>query len=62
MQIGYGASGIATGAVLGFAGARACFVIAAAITILSGAGAWLFHLGSEDSQVAQSSGPPDPHG
>ncbi len=41
MQTGYGTSGIVTGAVLGFAGARACFIIAAAITITSGLGAWL---------------------
>jgi MFS family permease len=62
MVIGYGASGIATSAVLGFAGARACFVLAAAITIVSGAGAWLLHLGGEALQAAHSSGPPDPHG
>lgn len=62
MQIGYGASGIATSAVLGFAGARACFFLAAAITIVSGAGAWLLHPGGEDSPVAGSSGPPGPHG
>lgn len=43
MQIGYGTSGIVTGAVLGSAGARACFVIAAVITITSGLGAWLLH-------------------
>jgi MFS family permease len=41
MQIGYGISGIVTGAVLGSAGARACFVIAAVITAVSGLGAWL---------------------
>jgi MFS family permease len=35
-QIGYGVSGIVTGIVLGAAGARACFVIAAVFTTVSG--------------------------
>jgi hypothetical protein len=34
-SLGYGVSGVATGIVLGFAGARACFVLAAAITVTS---------------------------
>ncbi len=51
-QVGYGASGLATSIVLGFAGARACFVLAAAITIAGGIGAWLWHhyyRGSQDA-------------
>jgi MFS family permease len=62
MQIGYGASGIATGAVLGFAGARACFIVAAVLTIGSGLGAWLLHHHSESRPAAPSSEPPHPHG
>jgi MFS family permease len=42
-QLGYAVSGVATGIVLGFAGARTCFVVAAAITVVSGLGAWLWH-------------------
>jgi MFS family permease len=53
-QMGYGASGIATGAVLGLWGARACFIIAAAVTTTSGLGAWLLHQhGGRGSQVTQ---------
>ena len=52
MQMGYGASGIATGAVLGIWGARACFLIAAAVTISSALGAWLLHQ-RKDSQVSR---------
>lgn len=62
MQIGYGASGLATSVLLGFAGARACFIIAAAITAASGLGAWFLHLGGGDSQAPRFSEPPDPHG
>jgi MFS family permease len=43
MQMGYGISGIVTGAVLGFAVARTCFIIAAVITVISGLGAWSLH-------------------
>jgi hypothetical protein len=39
MLIGYGASGVATGVILGVAGVRACFLIAGAVAILSGVGA-----------------------
>jgi MFS family permease len=42
-QIGYGVSGVVTGIILGFAGARACFILAAAITVAGGLGAWLWH-------------------
>lgn len=35
-QIGYGISGVVTGIVLGSTGARVCFVIAAAFTVVSG--------------------------
>ena len=61
MQMGYGASGIATGAILGIAGARACFIIAAAVTVASALGAWLLHQHSKGSQVAQPSQPPESH-
>ncbi len=60
MQIGYGLSGIVTGAVLGLAGPRACFIIAAAITVISGAGAWLSHHRAS-SPAPQPSPPPEPH-
>jgi MFS family permease len=60
-QLGYGASGIATGAVLGFWGARACFVIAAAVTAGSGLGAWLLHQYRGGSRAARPAEPPDPH-
>jgi len=56
MQMGYGTSGIATGAILGIAGARACFIIAAAVTIASTLGAWLLHQHSKGSQAAQPTG------
>ena len=59
-QMGYGASGIATGLVLGLAGARACFIIAAAVTAASGAGAWLLHRHRGGLSAAQRSGPPGP--
>lgn len=42
-QIGYAISGIATGIVLGFASARICFIIAAALTIVSGGAVSLLH-------------------
>ncbi len=42
-QFGYGMSGVATGIVLGFAGARACFFLAAAVAIISSSAAWLRH-------------------
>lgn len=44
-QFGYGMSGVATGIVLGLAGARACFVLAAAISVTSALCAFLqlFH-------------------
>jgi MFS family permease len=61
MQMGYGTSGIATGAILGIAGARACFIIAAAVTIASALGAWLLHHHSEGSQAAQPSESPESH-
>jgi MFS family permease len=60
-QLGYGASGIATGAVLGFWGARACFVIAAAVTVGSGLGAWLLHQYRGGSRAARPAESPDPH-
>ncbi len=41
MQAGYGTSGVVTGAVLGLAGVRVCFLVAAAITFASGLGTWL---------------------
>jgi len=61
MQMGYGTSGIATGAVLGIWGARACFIIAAAITAASALGAWLLHHHSKGSQAAQPSESPESH-
>jgi MFS family permease len=61
MQMGYGASGIATGAILGIWGARACFIIAAAVTIASTLGAWLLHHHSKGSQAAQPSESPESH-
>ncbi len=61
MQMGYGASGIATGAVLGIWGARACFLTAAAITVTSALGAWLLHQHSRDSQVTHPSEAPEHH-
>ncbi len=53
MQMGYGLSGVATGAVLGFAGARGCFIVAAALAVLSGAAAWLL-----PQAAARRAGPP----
>jgi MFS family permease len=58
-QMGYGVSGVATGIVLGFAGARTCFVLAGAITIVSGLGAWLWHHYAHGPQIAPTSEPPD---
>jgi MFS family permease len=60
-QMGYGASGIATGIVLGFAGVRACFIVAAAVTVTSGAGAWLLHQHRRASQATQPAEPPKAH-
>ncbi len=48
---GYGLSGVATGIVLGFAGARACFALAAAITVTSALAAGLGHHLSRGHQV-----------
>jgi MFS family permease len=42
-QLGYGVSGLAAGIVLGLAGARACFFLAAAVAVASSSGAWLRH-------------------
>ncbi|HET9896842.1 MAG TPA: MFS transporter [Streptosporangiaceae bacterium] len=42
-SLGYGVSGVATGIVLGLAGARACFILAAAITVTSGLVAGIGH-------------------
>ncbi len=50
-QFGYGVSGVATGIVLGFAGARACFILAAAITVTSALAALLWHHFSGGRQV-----------
>ncbi len=61
MQMGYGASGIATGAILGIWGARACFLIAAAATVSSAAGAWLLHQHGKNSQVPRHAEPPESH-
>lgn len=61
-EFGYGVSGVAAGIVLGFAGARACFTLAAAVTVTSGLAAWLGHHFSRGRQVrgaAQSSDSPD---
>jgi predicted MFS family arabinose efflux permease len=60
-QVGYGASGIATGIVLGFAGVRACFLTAAAVTIASALGAWLLHQHRRGSQADQPAEPPESH-
>src|SRR5450755_798970 len=53
MQMGYGTSGIATGAFLGIWGARGCFIITAAVTVASALGAWLLHQHSKDAQISQ---------
>ena len=55
MQLGYGISGLVTGAVLGLAGARACFIISAAITVISGLGAWSLHHHRGSHDPARSS-------
>ena len=60
-QVGYGASGIATGIVLGFAGVRACFTIAAAVTVASALGAWLLHQHRRGSHADQLAEPPESH-
>jgi MFS family permease len=61
MQMGYGASGIATGAILGIWGARACFLIAAAVTVSSALGAALLHQHSKNAQFSRHAESPDPH-
>jgi predicted MFS family arabinose efflux permease len=55
-QFGYGMSGVATGIVLGFIGVRACFVLAATITVVSGLVAWSWHHFSRGSQVTTRNG------
>jgi MFS family permease len=50
--VGYGISGVATGIVLGFSGARACFILAAAITVISGLAAWIWCHFSPPAQAA----------
>jgi MFS family permease len=59
MLVGYGMSGIATGVVLGFAGVRACFLIAGALAIISGVGAACLHLDRRDTPIAQPAQPTD---
>jgi hypothetical protein len=61
MQMGYGASGIATGAILGIWGARACFLIAATVTVSSALGAALLHQHSKNAQFSRPAESPDPH-
>ena len=61
MQMGYGASGIATGAILGIWGARACFLIAATVTVSSALGAALLHQHSKNAQFSRHAESPDPH-
>lgn len=58
-QFGYGMSGVATGIVLGLAGARACFVLAAAITIISALAALLGHVLSHGRQAHPAAQAPD---
>lgn len=61
-QLGYGMSGLVTSIVLGFSGARACFMLAAAITVVSGIGAWLWHhyyRGSDEGAGLSDQQPPD---
>jgi MFS family permease len=50
-QFGYGISGVATGIALGFIGVRACFVLAAAITVGTGLAAWSWHRFSRGSEA-----------
>jgi MFS family permease len=58
-QFGYGMSGVATGIVLGFMGVRACFALAAAITVISGLAAWSWHHFSHRSQITTLPEQPD---
>ncbi len=48
--LGYGVSGVAAGILLGFAGARACFIVAAAVTIVGGLAAWCWYRFSPQAQ------------
>jgi MFS family permease len=60
MQIGFGTSGLATGLVLVVAGARSCFIVAAAVAIASALVGWGQHHGN-DAGDAQPVQPPDPN-
>jgi MFS family permease len=48
--LGYGVSGVVTGIMLGFTGARACFILAAATTVVSGLAAWCWYRFSPQAQ------------